>query len=195
MNGEGIVEVLKEILEQTKGTNARLESVDARLVSVETEAKASNARLENVEGEAKASNARLRNIEREVKASNARLGNIETEAKASNARLGNIEGEAQGISARLETLDGRVDFLEKRTTRGFESLNERLESHVDRLEVIARHQAESEMRLSTEVVSLAGLTREVRDAVSRRLDDHEMLLRHEERITTIESQLGHSPGE
>ena len=104
--------------------------------------------------------------------------------------LKDIREEAKQTNARLASLEGRVEFLEKRTSHGFATLNERLESHVERLELLARQQAQSEIRLATEVLSLADVTRDVRDLISRKLDDHHMVLDHEERIATLESRIG-----
>ena len=52
--------------------------------------------------------------------------------------LKEIREEAKQTNVRLASLEGRVEFLEKRTSRGFETLNERLEAHVERLELLAR---------------------------------------------------------
>jgi len=71
--------------------------------------------------------------------------------------LKEIRDEAKQTNVRLASLDGRVEFLEKRTSKGFDSLNDRLESHVERLELLARQQAQSEIRLATEVLPLAYL--------------------------------------
>ncbi len=103
------------------------------------------------------------------------LKEIRDEAKQTNVRL-------EQTNIRLASLEGRVDFLEKRTSSGFANLSERLEA-------LARQQAESEIRLATEVVSLADVTRDVRDLFARKLDDHHMVLNHEERLRTIESHL------
>lgn len=74
------------------------------------------------------------------------LKEIRDEAKQTNARL-------DQTNTRLESLDGRVDdFLERRVSKGLADL--------------ASKQAETEMRLATEVVSLAAITREVRDLLA-----------------------------
>lgn len=120
------------------------------------------------------------------------LKDIRDEAKQTNVRLASVEDQAKQTNVRLASLEGRVEFLEKRTSKGFEVLNERLESmnerledHVERLEVVARRQTESEMHLTTEVLSLATVTREVRDFLQRWGADHR---NHEERITALESR-------
>lgn len=104
--------------------------------------------------------------------------------------LKEIRDEAKQTNVRLASLEGRVEFLEKRTTKSFESLNASLDSHVERLEVLTRQQAESEIRLATEVLSLADVTRDVRDLLSRKLDDHHMVLKHEEQIKSLEIRVG-----
>lgn len=45
-----------------------------------------------------------------------------------------------------------------------------------------------EIRLSTELVSVADLIRELRDAVVSKLEDHEMVIGHEHRIRALESK-------
>ncbi len=117
------------------------------------------------------------------------LKDIREEAKLTNTRLASVEEEAKLTNVRLASLEGRVEFLEKRTSKGFETLNERLEAHVERLELLSREQAESEIRLTTEVVSLAEVTREVRDLIDRKLDDHKMVLKHEEQIKELQSRV------
>jgi len=77
------------------------------------------------------------------------LKEIRDEAKQTNARLDQTNARLDQTNARLESLDGRVDFLERRVSKGFSEL--------------ANKQAEVEMRLATEIVSLAAVTREVRD--------------------------------
>jgi hypothetical protein len=86
--------------------------------------------------------------------------------------LKEIRDEAKQTNTRLESLEGRVDFLERRMSKGLADL--------------AAKQAEVEIRVATEVVSLAGVTREVRDLLERKLDDHEMVIGHEHRIKALE---------
>lgn len=54
---------------------------------------------------------------------------------------------------------------------------------------LARRQIDSEQRLAADVRSLAGVTSEVRDLLSRRLDDHHKILEHEERIRLLEDRI------
>ena len=93
------------------------------------------------------------------------LREIRDEAKQTNARLDQTNN-------RLESLEGRIDFLERRASKGLADL--------------AVKQAEVEMRVATEVVSLAAVTREVRDLLEHKLDDHEMVIGHEHRIKALE---------
>lgn len=102
--------------------------------------------------------------------------------------LKEIRDEAKQTNVRLASLEGRVEFLEKRTTKGFENLNEELQAHGQRIDEAVRHQAEIEIRLTTEVVSLSQLIRDVRDVLQERREDHLMMLNHEERITSLESR-------
>ena len=104
--------------------------------------------------------------------------------------LKEIRDEAKATNVRLESLEGRVDFLERRTSKGLENLSQELQASRERADLLARQQAESEIRLTTEVVALADVTRDVRDLLSRKLDDHEMVLQHEQRIKTLETQGG-----
>ncbi|HUP59638.1 MAG TPA: hypothetical protein VNA69_04380 [Thermoanaerobaculia bacterium] len=50
-----------------------------------------------------------------------------------------------------------------------------------------RRLASLELRFATEV--LAGVTRDLRELISRKLDDHHMVLQHEKRITTLENRI------
>jgi len=84
--------------------------------------------------------------------------------------LREIRDEAKQTNARLESLEGRVDFLERRLTKGFAEMNESLNA-------LARAQAEAEMRLATEVVALAKVTGEVRDVIGSKIADHEKRLK------------------
>lgn len=139
MNGDEILDVLKQIRDEAKETNARLNETNTRLESLEGRVDQTNTRLESLEGGIEQSNTRL------------------------------------------ESLEGRTEFLERRLTKGFESVVEQLES-------VARRQAESEIRLATEVTSLADVTRQVRDLFERKLDDHAMVVNHEDRIRALEDR-------
>lgn len=107
------------------------------------------------------------------------LKDIRGEAKQTNARLESLEATT---NTRFESLEGRVDFLEKRVTRGFEGLTTQLNE-------VNHRQAESEVRLATAVLSFGDLLREVRELLATKLDDHNMVISHEERIRSLESRL------
>ena len=69
--------------------------------------------------------------------------------------------------------------------------NERLEGTNSRLDRLERRQVEAEVRISTELVAVAGAVREMRDAF---LEDRRLAAQvgdHERRISVLE---GRSPG-
>lgn len=107
--------------------------------------------------------------------------------------LRDIRDESRQTNIRLESLEGHVEFLEKRTSKGFEDLTSRLDSHVERIDALTRRQADSELRLASEVLSLADVTREVRDLLSTKLDDHHSVIDHEKRIRSLESSIADAP--
>ena len=156
MNGDGeILEVLKQIRDETKQTNSRLEETNTRLGSVEGRIDETNTRLESLEGR----------------------------VDQTNARLESLEGRVDQTNARLESLEGRTEFLERRLAKSFDTLTQRLDEQ-------ARRQTESEMRLATEVVGLAQVTRELRDLVARKLDDHEAVIDLQARVRVLEERNG-----
>jgi len=114
------------------------------------------------------------------------LREIRDESKQTNLRLESLEGRVEQTNLRLESLEGRFEFLEKRLSHGLEGIKTTL---VESIDLLTRQQTESELRLASEVVSLADVTREVRDLLSGRLDDHRMVLEHEERLKSIENRI------
>ncbi len=70
--------------------------------------------------------------------------------------LKQIRDEAKQTNVRIEDLSNRLNAR-------VDKLSDRLESYVDRLDVVTRRQSDSELRLGTEVASLADVTRHVRD--------------------------------
>src|SRR4051812_40277248 len=102
--------------------------------------------------------------------------------------LKEIRDEAKQTNVRLESLEGHVESLERRLGKGFDALAERIE-------LVTRRQTDSELRLASEVLSLAGVTREVRDLLSSKLEDHHMVLQHESRLRAIEDRMGNRPSE
>ena len=109
------------------------------------------------------------------------LKQIRDEAKQTNARISELSGKVEQTNARVGELSG-----------GIEALSDRLDRYVDRLHELADRQTESELRLSTEVIPLADVTRQVRDLLATKLDDHHMVLNHEERLRSIESRIDDS---
>jgi len=93
--------------------------------------------------------------------------------------LEEIRDEVRGTNARLASLDGRVERIEGHTS----ALGERLDAY-------GRRQTESELRLSTEVLALADVTRQVRDLLATRLDDHDSVVDHERRLAALEDRRG-----
>src|SRR4051812_44254528 len=106
------------------------------------------------------------------------LKEIRDEAKQTNLRL-------DQTNVRLESVERRFDSLEKRVSKGFEDL-------VTSFSALGRRQAESELRLATEVLSLADVTRDVRDLLSRKLDDHKLVVDLEKRVQLLEVHSGRS---
>jgi chromosome segregation ATPase len=128
----------------------------------------------------------LREIRDESKQTNLRLESLEGRVEQTNLRLESLEGRVEQTNLRLESLEGRVEFVEKRLSHGLEGIKATL---VESIDLLTKQQTESELRLSSEVVSLADVTREVRDLLSGRLDDHRMILEHEERLKSIENRI------
>jgi hypothetical protein len=62
--------------------------------------------------------------------------------------------------ARLKSLDERFDFLERSASKGLADVKESLNN-------LATSQDKFEMRVATELVSLADVTRQVRDLLER----------------------------
>jgi hypothetical protein len=89
--------------------------------------------------------------------------------------LKGIRDEVRGINSRLDATNSRLD-----------ETNERLEALRDdaniRFERLERRQVETELRLATELVAVAGAVREVRDQLREdrmlrgQVDDHERRL-------------------
>jgi uncharacterized membrane protein YccC len=101
------------------------------------------------------------------------LKDIREEAKQTNQRL-------DRTIVRLESLEGRVDFLEKRTSKGFERLEEKLEA-------FGTHLAHTEAMLTTGVRSITAYLHNVQNLVTQTGVDHAMVLDHEMRIAKLES--------
>jgi hypothetical protein len=77
--------------------------------------------------------------------------------------------------------------LRRDTNERIDLTNQRLESTNERVERVERRQTESELRLASEIVAVAGAVHELKDAViaelrlSSRVEDHEQRLQALER--------------
>ena len=142
--------------------------------------------LREIRDESKQTNLRLESLEGRIEQTNRGLESLEGRVEQTNLGLESLEGRVEQTNLRLESLEGRVEFLEKRLSHGLEDINTTL---VESIDLLTKQQTESELRLASEVVSLADVTREVRDLLSGRLDDHRMVLEHEERLKSIENRL------
>jgi hypothetical protein len=92
----------------------------------------------------------------------------------------------QGVNHRLDGLSHHVHGIDHR----LDGIDHRLDGIDHRLNGVERRQVESEVRISTELVALAGVVREVRDAIR---DDRVLRARvedHEVRITALENPRG-----
>ncbi len=94
-----------------------------------------------------------------------------------------IRDEVRGTNGRLEVL--RVDLDNLRT-----DLSTRIDLTNDRLDHLARRQTETEVRLSTELVAVAGAVHEVRDLLREDRALRERVEDHERRLTAIETRAG-----
>jgi len=137
----------------------------------------------------------LKDIRGEARETNSRLESLEGRVDTTNSRLESLEGRVDTTNSTLESLEGRLDFLERRTSKGFEDLTGRLDAHVERIDALTRRQTDSELRLASEVLSLADVTREVRDLLSSKLDDHQKVLEHDDRIRALENSVADRPEE
>lgn len=72
----------------------------------------------------------------------------------------------------------------KQTNLRLANVETRLTAVVDEVARVGKRQVESEMRLATEVVSLAAVTGEVRDLLAGKLSDHERRLLQLEKSRT-----------
>jgi chromosome segregation ATPase len=116
---------------------------------------------------------------------------IRDEVRATNVRLETLDGHVQNTNAQLVSLDGRVQDSNVRLGAVEERL-QRIEQHSadlgDRFARMTRRQTESELRLSTEVAALADATKQVRDLLATRLDDHRWIVDHERRLVEVEKR-------
>jgi uncharacterized coiled-coil DUF342 family protein len=132
--------------------------------------------LKGIRDEVRETNVRIDGVRDEVRETNARVDGLRDEVRETNARV-------DGLRDEMRETNARVDRLRDELTGDLRSTN----AHLARLE---HRQVESEVRLATELVAVAGAVREVRDllrddlAVRHRIDDHER------RLVALESR-GH----
>jgi len=119
----------------------------------------------------------LREIRDELKTANTRLEGVEDQVKATNGRLDSANTRLEGVENHAKGANGRLD-----------SVNMRLERVEHQLGAVEKRQAESEMRLATELVAVAHAVGEVRDLLRERLEDRGRLDDHERRIASIETR-------
>jgi predicted nuclease with TOPRIM domain len=124
----------------------------------------------------------LKEIRDEARETNVRLESVEGRVEQTNVRLESLEGRVDQTNVHLRSLDGRVESGERRFSEGFAGLTERID-------LVMRRQVDSELRLASEVLSLADVTRSVRDLLAARLDDHHQVIDHENRLRTIENRI------
>lgn len=158
MNGDETLDVLKQIRDEVRHSNVRLESLEGLVGNT-------NSRLDSLEGLVGNTNSRLDSLEELFGKSNVRLETLEELVGKSNGRL--------------ESLEGRFEFLERRVSKGFEQLSERIDRNGERM-------AESEAIIAAEIVELAEVNRQIRQLLVSKLEDHDMVLNHEARIRAIE---------
>lgn len=93
--------------------------------------------------------------------------------------LRDIRDEARKTNARLDQTVERLD-----------QTVERLDQTVERLDRLERRQVEMEVRLSTELVAVAGAVHEVRDLLREDRGTRAAVLDHETRISALERATG-----
>jgi methyl-accepting chemotaxis protein len=95
---------------------------------------------------------------------------------------GRIDETNKRLDETREQLGARLDRVEVRT----EQLGNRVEEMGNRVEEMGRRIVESEMRVATEIVTLAGVVRDLKDRVVEALAQRERIDRLEDRVTTLE---------
>jgi methyl-accepting chemotaxis protein len=137
----------------------------------------------------------IRDEVREVRDETRQVGDetrqVHEEVRQTNVRLDQTNARLDETNARLDETNVRLNSLEHRVADGFAEVGETLQLHSERWDDVVRHQAESEMRLATEVVALAAVTHQVRDLIDQKLDDHKMVIDHEQRLKAIEDASHH----
>src|SRR5512139_1202970 len=107
------------------------------------------------------------------------LKEIRNEVRATNQRLDQTIGQ---LGRTNERLDQTVERLDQTV--------ERLDQTVERLDRLERRQVETEVRLATELTSVVGAIRDLKDAVLADRDLRRDIADHESRIRRLESKAG-----
>lgn len=108
------------------------------------------------------------------------LEQIRDGIRGTNERIDEARTE---LSGRIEQTNERIDQTRIELSSRIEQTNERLDGTNHRLDRLEHRQVESETRLATELVAVAGAVNEVRDllrdhlALAPRVEDHEHRLR------------------
>lgn len=71
-----------------------------------------------------------------------------------------------------------------------DTTNERLDTTNERLERLERRQAETEIRLSTEIVATVGAINSLKDVVVQAISHGKQVNDHEQRIRALEHKVG-----
>lgn len=76
------------------------------------------------------------------------------------------------------------------TRRELEQTNQRLEQTNQRLERLERRQVEAEVRLATELTTVVGAIRDLKDAIVADRDLRRDIADHEQRLRVLEAKTG-----
>ena len=79
----------------------------------------------------------------------------------------------------------RGELRETRT-----ALSDRIDQTNDKVDALARRQAETEMRLATELIAVSHAVTSVRETIRETLDDRQRVDDHERRLTALERKAG-----
>ena len=156
------MEVLKEIRDEVRATNGRLDQTNSRLGSLESRVEQGVTGLsERID----LTNSRLESLEHRVEQG---MAGLSERIDLTNSRLGSLETRVGETNTRLETVEGRLRFVEKRLKDGFDELSQKNET-------VAARQLEAEANTTAEIVVLGKTIMSV-------------VRNHEVRITTLEQQ-------
>ncbi len=96
----------------------------------------------------------------------------------------------KSIRDEIRTTNERLDQTRSELSERIDQTNERIDQTNERIDGLAQRQAEVEIRLTTEIITLAEAVREVRDLLKDRLDLRDKVDDHEQRIRHLEGRLG-----